>query len=96
MLIQSWKHGSKTVTWTLLLAQNACQAPQHVSNANSLRTSSCLRVTVPLVQPLASCAEDAVCHALSCAAVLFDLMNAVCEEVDVWFQGLAELREVRL
>jgi hypothetical protein len=84
------------VTWTLLLAQNACQSPQHISNTNSLCTGSCFRVTIPLVQPLTRCAEDAICHALSCATVLFDLMHAVREEVDVWFQGLAEMRKVRL
>jgi hypothetical protein len=78
------------------LSQHTCQAPQHITNSNTVCARVLLNLAVAFFQSFCCCAKHAICHTLCCVAVLLDLVHAVCKEVDVWFQRLAELAQMRL
>jgi len=77
-------------------SQHTRQAPQHVANSNTVCARALLNLAVTFFQSFRCCAEHTICHTLCCVAVLLDLVYAVCEEVDVGFQRLAEVAEMRL
>lgn len=78
------------------LSQNTSQPSQHIANANPVCARTFLDFSIAVLEALCGCAENAVCDALSRVAVLLDLVHAVCEEVDVGFEGLAEFQQVRM
>lgn len=78
------------------LSQHTRQAPQHITDSNAVCARAFFNLAVAFFQPLRCCAEYAICHALCCVAVLLDLVYAVCEEVDVRFERLAEFTEMQL
>lgn len=77
-------------------SQHTCQASQHITNPNAICARAFFNLAVAFFQPFRCCAEYAICHALCCVTVLLNLMYAVCEEVDVRFEGLAEFTEMQL
>lgn len=76
------------------LAQHASQPPKNVTYADAIGACSLLDYAVALFQPLGRGAENAIRNALGGVAVLFDFVDAVCEEIDVWFEGMAECGEM--
>ena len=78
------------------LSQDTRQSSQHITDADAVCASSFLNLAVAFLQSLRCCSKHAVCDAFRCFAVLLDLVYAVCEEVDVGFERLAEFAEVRL
>lgn len=77
-----------------MLTKHPCQSTEYIANANPLRANSLLDFPIALFQPLACCAEYTICDALGRVAILFNFMYAVCEEIDVRFERLAEVCEM--
>lgn len=88
--------GEKEKVILLLSPQYTRQPSQHITHANALRPYTRLGLSVPLFQALCRRAQHAVCHALGRLAVLFDFVDAVCEDVDVGFERVGERGQVRL
>jgi hypothetical protein len=78
------------------IPQHTRQTTQHIAHTKSVRPSPFLRFSISLFQSLSCGAEHAVCHPFCRAAVLLDLVHAVCEEVDVRLERLGELGEMGL
>lgn len=78
------------------LVQHARQAPQHISHPDPFAACFFLALFVPLFQPFRRCAQYPVCYPLSCIPILFDLVYAVREEIDVGLQVRGEVVKVGL
>jgi len=69
----------------LLLAKYTSKASQYIADSNSFCAHSFLRFPIPLFQPLCRSTQHTIRYPFGRCAVLFDLMNTVCEKVDMRF-----------
>jgi hypothetical protein len=68
-----------------LLAKHTSKASQYIAYADSFCTDSFLCFPISLFQPLCRSTQYTICYPFGCGAILLDLMNTICEEVDVRF-----------